>query len=152
MAPAVIAPSITTHPANLALDQGQTANFSVTATGTQPLTYQWRRNGAILAGATGPTFSVSSVQPASAGNYTVTVTNTAGSIVSNPGVLVVNTTPVFVAQPRTQVALGGSTVVFSVEAIGGSGLGYQWRKKWCGDRGGQCRHAHHHRGDGLGQR
>ena len=49
-----VAPVITSQPANATVTEGNTAQFSVTATGTAPLTYQWRRNGAAIAGATAP--------------------------------------------------------------------------------------------------
>ncbi|MCE2646300.1 MAG: immunoglobulin domain-containing protein, partial [Burkholderiaceae bacterium] len=56
--PAAVAPSITAQPAAVSVTEGQTAAFSVTATGTAPLAYQWRRNGADIAGATAATYSL----------------------------------------------------------------------------------------------
>ncbi|MCE2645925.1 MAG: immunoglobulin domain-containing protein, partial [Burkholderiaceae bacterium] len=56
--PAVVAPSITAQPAAVSVTEGQTAAFSVTAAGTAPLAYQWRRNGADIAGATAATYSL----------------------------------------------------------------------------------------------
>ena len=126
--PAVLPPVITGQPANVSIDQGQTATFSVTATGTAPFSYQWRRNGLVVPGATGPTLSIPGAQPANGGTYSVTVQNSVGSVVSNGASLVVNTAPVFVSQPRAQTALAGSTVVFAVEALGSTSFNYQWRK------------------------
>ncbi len=126
--PAVIAPAIANQPSNAAVDQGATAVFSVAATGTAPLTYQWSRNGAPISGATTANLTLSSVQPSVAGSYTVAVSNTAGAISSSVATLVVNTAPVIALQPRTQTALAGSVVSFAVTAGGGTSFNYQWRK------------------------
>jgi sugar lactone lactonase YvrE len=126
--PAVVAPSITTAPVGVAVNQGQSTTLSVTASGTTPLSYQWSHNGASINGATSATVTLSNVQPADAGTYTVTVSNVAGSVVSTGAQLIVNTTPAFTSQPRTQVALAGSAVTFSVSASGGASFNYQWRK------------------------
>jgi hypothetical protein len=73
--------------------QGGSATFSVTATGTAPLTFQWRRNGTPRSGATASSLTLSSVQPTDAGSYDVVVANAAGSVTSSPAVLTVQSTP-----------------------------------------------------------
>src|ERR1700758_5830485 len=50
-------PSITTQPANQTVMAGQTATFTIVATGTAPLTYQWQKNGANIAGATSSSYT-----------------------------------------------------------------------------------------------
>ncbi len=55
--PAPVAPSITTQPASQTVTAGQTATFSVTATGTAPLSYQWQKNGAAISGATSSSYT-----------------------------------------------------------------------------------------------
>ncbi len=126
VAPAVLPPTITGQPASLALNQGQTATFSVVAAGTAPFTYQWRRDGIAISGVTGSSLSLNA-QPAAAGVYSVVVTNAVGSATSQGATLSVNTGPVFVSQPRSQAAEAGATVTFSVSVTGGS-LTYQWRR------------------------
>ncbi len=126
--PAEVAPVIATQPAGATLERGQTATFSVAVTGTAPFTYQWRRNGVAISGATSSTLSLPNVQPGMAGTYTVVVTNVAGPATSSPAILTVNTPPIFVSQPGAQVALAGSSVTFSVVASGSSNFNYQWRK------------------------
>src|SRR5205814_1352428 len=69
---------------------GATASFSVTATGTAPLAYQWRLEGAAITGATNSTLVISNVQNANAGNYSVRVTNSTGFVVSSNASLTVN--------------------------------------------------------------
>ena len=125
--PAIVAPAITTQPVGGALNRGQTATFTVVATGTAPLAYQWNKDGVALDGATTATLTILGVQPVSAGAYTVSVTNAAGTVTSAAGALSVNSAPVITAQPRSQTALTGSTVTFSVGATGTPAPSYQWR-------------------------
>lgn len=75
-------PLIVTQPVSQSVNQGAAFTLNVTATGSAPLAYQWRLNGATIAGATNGTFSRPDAQPTDAGNYTVIVSNPAGSITS----------------------------------------------------------------------
>ena len=68
---------------------GQTVTITVTANGTQPFTYQWRKAGAPIAGATNVNYVMSAVTMSDAGTYSVTVSNSAGSALSNNAVLTV---------------------------------------------------------------
>ena len=77
------APTITAQPANLTVIELQPASFSVTAAGGGSLTYQWKRNGTPLAGATSSTLTISSTLPADHNaKYSAVVTNSAGSVAS----------------------------------------------------------------------
>lgn len=90
-----IGPAIPNSPQSLALFAGRPATFSITASGDQPLTYQWRTNGVNIAnggtvsGATTPTLSISSVALGNAGSYDVVVGNIVGSITSSVATLTV---------------------------------------------------------------
>jgi hypothetical protein len=84
------APSITAEPASLSVSQGTSATFSVTATGTAPLMYQWQRNGAAIEGATASTYTTPATTSADDGaQFTVIVSNTAGSVTSTAAALTV---------------------------------------------------------------
>jgi hypothetical protein len=72
---------------------GSDVTFSVTASGTNPLSYQWQRNGVNVAGGTGATLALANVQSANAGTYTCVVTNVAGSATSNSATLTIDSTP-----------------------------------------------------------
>src|SRR6185369_7618598 len=72
---AATAPTITTQPASQTVTAGSNATFSVVASGTAPLTYQWLFNGTNISGATNSSLTLTNVQSANAGSYTVTVTN-----------------------------------------------------------------------------
>ena len=66
--------SITAQPQSQTVPTGGAAQFTVTATGAAPMTYQWRFNGTPVAGATNAILTLNNVQPAQAGNYMVVVT------------------------------------------------------------------------------
>jgi hypothetical protein len=80
--PVVVAPVIASHPAAQNIINGSAVTLGVSATGTD-LAYQWKRNGTALTGATGATLTLGSARFADAGDYTVTVSNSAGTITSN---------------------------------------------------------------------
>ncbi|WLT31364.1 immunoglobulin domain-containing protein [Geothrix sp. PMB-07] len=129
-------PVISTQPASLNLVQGSAATFSVKAS-VQPggsLGYQWRKGGAPLAGATGSSYAIASVQASDAGSYDVLVTNTLNGTLtatqSAPAALGVNVPPVITLQPQSQTVDQGTPVSFSVAATSDVGgvLSYQWRK------------------------
>lgn len=90
--PVVTTPSITSQPSGLNVTAGASATFSVSANGTSP-SYQWYKNGSAISGATGASHTISNAQASDAGNYTVTVFNTAGSVTSNAATLTVSTPP-----------------------------------------------------------
>jgi glucose/arabinose dehydrogenase len=115
------APAIVNQPQSITVTQGQPASFSVTATGTAPLQYQWQKNNVNITGANASTYAISSTQPSDAAGYRVIVSNTAGSVTSNTaqlGVTPFNAPPV--AQINTPVAgalyRGGDVISFSGDA------------------------------------
>ena len=87
---AATAPTITTQPSSSSVAAGSAASFSVVAGGTAPLSYQWRKDGVAISGATSSTYSISSTATSDAGSYTVVVTNSAGTVTSNAASLTVN--------------------------------------------------------------
>ena len=80
-------PVIQTPPQSQSVLVGSNVDFSVVASGTEPLSYQWRFNGSDLAGATSTVLSLLNVQPPNSGLYSVLVTNIVGSVTSNPAFL-----------------------------------------------------------------
>ena len=78
----LIPPAITTQPQAQTVIVGQSATFSVVATGSAPLGYQWSRNGTAVSGATNSMLTLNTAQSADAGSYTVMVTDVAGSVPS----------------------------------------------------------------------
>lgn len=112
------APVITAQPQSKTVSEGSSVSFSVTATGTAPLTYQWRKAGTAINGATNPTYTIASVVTSDAGTYSVVVRNTSGTATSNNATLTVtapNTPPqANIATPATGATYtGGQTINFS---------------------------------------
>ncbi|MBI5769404.1 MAG: immunoglobulin domain-containing protein [Verrucomicrobia bacterium] len=122
-----VAPTISSQPAALTLERGASATFTVVATGTAPLSYQWSRNGTALAGATAATLTLANAQPDDLGTYTVRVTNSAGSVTSSAASLNLRLAPVITTPPRAQVVLAGTTATLSVAVLADPTPTYQWR-------------------------
>jgi hypothetical protein len=88
---ATVAPSITTQPISQTVTVGQTASFSVIATGTAPLSYQWQKNSVAIAGATSSSYTTPVTTSSDNGTqYSVVVSNTAGSVTSSAATLTLN--------------------------------------------------------------
>jgi len=125
------APTITTQPSDQTINVGQTATFSVVASGTAPLSYQWQKGTTAISGATSASYTTAAAVIADNGSqFTVVVSNAAGSITSNSAILTVSSTgpPVITQQPSDQIVTVGQTATFSVAATGTTPLSYQWQK------------------------
>lgn len=128
-----VAPTILSQPVSQVVAQGQLATFSVSATGTPAPTFQWRKNGLSIAGATAARFNVNGATSADAGSYDVVITNIAGSRTSDTVTLTVNApvigAPVITQQPVGQSVPVDTAVTLSVAASSaGAPLTYQWRR------------------------
>ena len=125
-------PAITTHPAAQTVVTGTTASFSVSASGTVPFSYQWKKNGTDIPGATSSSYTTPATTMADDGTkFSVMVTNSAGSVTSNEAKLGVSATavkPAITTQPAAQSVVAGSVASFSVSVSGTSPFIYQWKK------------------------
>jgi hypothetical protein len=122
-----MAPAITTQPTNQTVLTGGTATFSVTASGTAPLSYQWQFYGTNIVNATNTTLILNNVQLNQTGNYSVTVSNIVGSTNSANAALTVVLPPVITQQPTNQSVLSYNSASFTVAATGTGPLSYQWQ-------------------------
>jgi hypothetical protein len=125
------APVIQRAPAAVTVTAGQAAQFSVEAAGTAPLSYQWRRDGTALTGATNNTLSLAAAQPADAGLYDVVVTNPSGQVTSATARLTVqaaSTAPVILRGPTSVTVNAGQAIALNVEVTGTPPLLFQWRR------------------------
>jgi len=126
----IAAPSILVQPSSVAVGAGSAASFSVSVSGTAPLSYQWRKNGIPILGATNATLTLSAAQNGDAGGYSVIVSNGAGSITSDSvtlGVVPIITAPAITLQPAAVTITAGGSASFTVSATGTATL-YQWSK------------------------
>ncbi len=125
-------PVISTPPSNQTVTVGQTATFSVVATGTAPLSYQWQKGTTAITGATSATYTTPATTAADNGStFRVVVTNSAGNATSDAATLTVTSSavkPSITQQPSNQTVTTGQTATFSVVATGTAPLSYQWQK------------------------
>ncbi len=125
-------PTITSQPTAQTVTVGQTAIFSVMASGTAPLSYQWQKNAANISGANGPSYvTPATILADNAATFDVVVSNAAGSVTSQSATLTVNAAsaaPTITTQPVNQTVTAGQTATFSVVAAGSTPLTYQWQK------------------------
>lgn len=134
--PGTVAPSFILQPQAQTLNQGGTAQFSVSVAGTNPMSFQWRKDGVNITGANSATYSISNVQASThAGLYSVFVSNSAGSVTSSAALLTINTlpivtttAPIILTQPLSQSVNVGNNVSFSVSVSGTTPISYQWKK------------------------
>ena len=109
------APSITTQPGKLSVVAGKTATFSVVAAGSATLAYQWKKNGADISGATSSTYAIPATSLADIGDFSVVVTNSAGTVTSAAASLTVTAqavAPTITGQPFAQPVTAGQTATF----------------------------------------
>jgi hypothetical protein len=125
-----VAPTITVQPKSQTVNLGATATFTVTATGTSPITFQWLKNGTAIGAATASSYTTpATVAVDSGATFTVQVTNSAGTVLSSAATLTINVAaPTITSQPQNQSVLVGATAAFSVTAAGTAPLTYQWSK------------------------
>lgn len=120
-------PSFTTQPSNQSGYVGGSVSFSAAATGGT-VTYQWRKNGANISGATSATLTLNNLSAGDAGNYTLVASNADGTTSSSVATLTVNaaTKPEFAQHPSSKNAVFGGSVTFSASAAGSPAPTYQW--------------------------
>jgi hypothetical protein len=127
---ACVVPSITTHPADVTVTVGGAATFSVSAGGTGTLSYQWRKDGNNIQGATSASYDVTGITSDNAGNYSAVVTNSCGTVTSSAATLTVNKadqTISFATGTPTTKTYGDAD--FTVSATATSGLNVSFAAK-----------------------
>jgi hypothetical protein len=122
-------PQILTHPQGRDVTRGTDVTFSVSATGAGALSYQWRRDGVDIPGATTNTYTVPGADLEDEGAYTVAVGDMNGIVISEPALLRILIDLAFVQQPVAQSVVAGGDVTFTA-AISGNPppFGFEWRK------------------------
>ncbi len=111
------APTITTQPANQTVTVGQKATFTVVATGTAPMSYQWSKKGTAIAGATSSSYTTPATTLSDNGSsFVVVVSNSAGKVTSGAATLTVNAAGSTVSFSPTSLTFGNQTVGTSSSA------------------------------------
>jgi len=137
-APAILtvkeATVIVEHPISLSVCPGETADFSVVATGEGELTYQWYRDASPLrddgrvSGSATPELTIAETTDADAGLYTVAVTGECGEVISTGAILTVKAPTAILSAPSNASVCPGTNAGFAVTATGEGTLTYQWHK------------------------
>ncbi len=111
--------TITTQPASQAVTEGQTATFTVAASGSAPISYQWRKGGVNIAGATSPSYTTPATVLADSGaTFDVVVSNAAGGVPSNAATLTVNPLTVSAVSVSPASVTGGTSSTGTVTLSG----------------------------------
>ncbi|MBJ7258527.1 MAG: immunoglobulin domain-containing protein [Chthoniobacterales bacterium] len=126
-------PAILTEPVSRSAAAGSSATFTVEAIGTPAPSFQWRKDGMNIVGATNAAYTVASAGSSTSGYYDVSASNSAGTITSAAALLATSgtavETPVAIdSQPGGQSVSLGQTATFTVAASGTQPITYQWRK------------------------
>jgi outer membrane protein assembly factor BamB len=112
-------PQITIHPEDQEIREGKDVTFKVTATGTEPLEFQWKKNRVNIPGATNDQYSIDSTEVSDQGEYYVVIKNEHGEINSNICRLTINNIPIPEASLKYKLFIGGRT--FSSPAMDSNG-------------------------------
>ncbi|HJO10356.1 MAG TPA: immunoglobulin domain-containing protein, partial [Verrucomicrobiota bacterium] len=119
-------PEITRQPESRDAAVGSDIVLIVTSIGSEPLAYQWSRDGVVIPGATDAELAITSLEPSDAGSYTVSVSNFAGLLESTPATVNVVHPIIIAEQPSGSSKVLGEMVTVSVAVTGSEPISYQW--------------------------
>lgn len=119
-------PYIIEHPHSRTVASGAAVTFTVVASSSNAMTFQWRHAGTNLAGANSDSFTLASAQPADTGAYDVIVSNNSGSVTSRVANLSLAQGPVMTSQPASVAVALNAPATFGATAVGAAPLSYQW--------------------------
>jgi hypothetical protein len=120
--------TISKPPLDQTVTAGTQGSLSVTADGTAPISYQWRKGGVPITNATGAILTFNSILGTDAGSYDVVVTNPCGSVTSAAATITVNLPPSISTAPSNLKVDLGVPFTMSVVAVGTPPFTYEWSK------------------------
>jgi len=124
----LIPASIEQQPQQVAVAPGGSATFSIIASSSTQISYQWRKDGVPIQGATGASYTINNVQASDDAFYDVVLTDAVGSLASAPARLIVLIAPQFVNITTTNYVVQGGSLTLSVGTSGTLPMSYRWRK------------------------
>ncbi len=104
----------------------QNSNASISFNVSIPMTFQWKKNGIDISGATNSTITITSAQPSDTGYYYCVLTNDFGTINTDSAFLTVRLAPAIISQPVSDSACYLDTASFSITVSGSGPMSYQW--------------------------
>ena len=122
-------PSISLQTSSETSYDGETVTLSVEASGQGPFSYQWKKDGEDISGATGDSLVISAASASDNGNYTVSVTSQTGAILSEVASVSIQSLPdipAFVEQPLGDIVLKGGRAILDARAVSNTAIDYQW--------------------------
>ncbi|TVQ10787.1 MAG: T9SS C-terminal target domain-containing protein [Bacteroidetes bacterium] len=120
--------AIETHPLSQQACPDEDISFTVSASGSEPVSYQWFKGGEILTDATGNTLLLPAITAEDAGIYSCEVTNACGTLASEQAALEVHLPLTLLTQPVSQNVCPGEELTFSVEVAGEEPVSFQWKR------------------------
>ncbi|MDB6057225.1 MAG: hypothetical protein JWO95_1069 [Verrucomicrobiales bacterium] len=120
-------PEFVTQPASRNTNVGANVTFSALVSNPTATSFQWRKEGVNISGATGTSYALFNVQPSDAGNYSVFANNAVGGVTSSNALLQIGVAPSFASQPSSLSVTQGQSATFSASASG-TPLNYYWKK------------------------
>lgn len=124
----LVPPKITVQPVGLAVSPGSNVTFTVAASGTGVIRYQWTKDGVEIPGATSPGLAINNAQLADEAVYLAVVTDDITSIPSQPARLLVKVPPTVVVPLKGSTNLVGATLTLTIVANGSVPMSFQWRR------------------------
>jgi alpha-tubulin suppressor-like RCC1 family protein len=118
--------TIRNQPTAQVVTLGTAATFSLTATSVEPISYQWRKNGVAISGATAASYTIPAVTTNDAGNYSCIVSDYDELLFSASVSLTTQVLPAITSQPTSRTVLQGASTSFTVAATGTPAPTYQW--------------------------
>jgi hypothetical protein len=122
------APEIFANPVDRIVCEGDSVTLSVTAIGTKPLNYTWRKDGADIPGANASSYSIAAAAAEDTASYDVVISDVCGTTTSEAALLTVSAALEVTQDPVDQTVCGGEPVTLTVVATGAEPLSYQWRQ------------------------
>jgi hypothetical protein len=119
--------SIATPPQGVTTCEGGSVTLTVTPAGTGPFTYQWKKNGTNIAGATAQSYTINPATPGDSGSYTCVVTNSCSNATSAAATVTIQAAATITTQPVGRTLCEGAALNLSVAATGQAPITYQWR-------------------------
>ena len=107
---------------------GGSVVLSVSVTGADPISYEWKHGGEIIPGGDEATLTLTNLSQSSAGEYQVVISNPAGSTLSEDADLTVLAPPEIESISENQYVVEGENVLLHVDAVGSSPLKYAWKR------------------------